>query len=120
MNDLKIKRVYDPAEPQDGCRILIDRLWPRGVSKERACIDEWNKAVTPTTELRRWFGHKEENYAEFADKYRAELDRNPDAEPFAKHVGELLRQGNVSLLYGAKSPTCNHAIILRDWILRHQ
>lgn len=117
MHELRIKRVYLPAEEADGYRILIDRLWPRGLSKEKAAIDEWNKAVTPTTELRKWFGHKAENYALFADKYRAELDHNPDAKPFATHVGELLDNGNVTLLYGAKSPTCNHAIILRDWTL---
>lgn len=119
MSELKIKRVYLPAEEGDGCRILIDRLWPRGVSKEKAAVDEWNKDVTPTTELRKWFGHKEENFAEFGVKYRAELDGNAAALSFAQHVGELLKQGDVTLLYGAKSPTCNHALILKDWLLKH-
>lgn len=120
MNKLRIKRVYLPADEEDGYRILIDRLWPRGVSKEKAQIDEWCKDVTPTPDLRKWFGHKEENYTEFADKYRAELNGNPAAPEFAARCRELLKEGNVTLLYGAKSPTCNHAVILRDWILSRQ
>ncbi|MCE2617366.1 MAG: DUF488 domain-containing protein [Phocaeicola sp.] len=117
MGELRIKRVYLSADASDGYRILIDRLWPRGISKEKALIDEWRKEVTPTTSLRKWFGHKEENYAEFAQKYRAELDGNQDALQFIAHCRQLLKQGNVTLLYGAKSETCNHALILRDWIL---
>lgn len=116
MYDLKIKRVYLSPEEDDGYRILIDKLWPRGLSKEKAEIDEWNKAITPSTELRKWFGHKDENYAEFADQYRAELDANPESLPFASHVKALLESQNVTLLYGAKSETYNHAIIFRDWL----
>lgn len=119
MNELRIKRAYAEPEPHDGYRILIDRLWPRGISKDKAMIDEWAKTITPTAELRRWFGHKEENFAEFATRYREQLDQNSDAGLFAEHVAEILRQGNVTLVYGAKSPTCNHAIILRDWLLSH-
>ena len=114
---LKTKRIYLPAEEGDGYRILIDRLWPRGVSKTDADIDEWAKEVTPSTELRKWFGHKEENFEEFQLQYLAELDANPDAVIFAKHCRDLLTEGNVTLLYGARSATCNHAVILRDWIL---
>ncbi|MGI6242175.1 MAG: DUF488 domain-containing protein [Prevotella sp.] len=120
MNELKIKRVYLAPEEGDGYRILIDRLWPRGLSKEKADVDEWNKAVTPSTELRKWFGHKEENYEEFAVRYRGELDDNPEALPFAKHIKELLQDDDVTLVYGAKSTTCNHAIILRDWVMGKQ
>ena len=119
MYQLKIKRIYLSPEEDDGYRILIDRLWPRGMAKSKACIDEWNKTVTPSPELRKWFGHKEEHYADFADRYCTELDQNPEAIPFARHVGNLLRDANVTLLYGAKSHTCNHAIILCDWILSH-
>ncbi len=115
---LKIKRIYLPAEEDDGYRILIDRLWPRGVSKTNAGIDEWAKEVTPSTELRKWFGHKEENFEEFQRQYIAELDANPDATSFANHCKELLAEGNVTLLYGARSATCNHAVILRDWIIK--
>ena len=104
MYELRIKRAYLPAEPADGHRILIDRLWPRGLSKEAAAIDEWAKEVTPSTALRQWFGHKEENFEEFAHRYREELDGNPAATDF-------------SLIYGARSTTCNHARVLREWIL---
>ncbi|ATV38614.1 DUF488 domain-containing protein [Prevotella intermedia] len=116
-NELKIKRVYLTPEEGDGYRILIDRLWPRGIAKEKACIDEWNKAIAPSSELRKWFGHKEENYATFAEKYRSELDNNPEAMPFTNHIKALLESSNVTLLYGAKSENCNHAIILRDWLI---
>ena len=117
MYELRIKRAYLPAEPADGHRILIDRLWPRGLSKEAAAIDEWAKEVTPSTALRQWFGHKEENFEEFAHRYREEQDGNPVATDFARHCHELLQQGNVSLIYGARSTTCNHARVLREWIL---
>ncbi len=119
MGTLNIKRAYIDAKPEDGYRILIDRLWPRGVTKEMAAIDEWAKEITPSTELRKWFGHKEENFDKFQDQYLEELDANPEAETFAKHCKELLTHGNVTLVYGARSATCNHAVILRDWILRH-
>lgn len=120
MGNLLIKRVYLPAGEEDGTRILIDRLWPRGVTKEKAAADEWDKDITPSPALRKWFGHKEENFGEFSRKYREELDSNPAAVPFAQHVGKLLESDNVTLLYGAKSPVCNHAVILRDWILEHR
>ncbi len=119
MYELKIKRAYLSPVVGDGYRILIDKLWPRGISKEKAEIDEWAKSITPSAELRRWFGHKEENYAEFARKYRAELDGNPLASQFADAISELLTTTNVTLIYGAKNEHCNHAIILRDWIVNH-
>lgn len=117
--ELKIKRVYLGCDENDGYRILIDRLWPRGVTKDRAQVDEWCKAVTPSPELRKWFGHKEENFEEFDRKYLAELDHNPEAPIFAEHCRQLLQEGNVTFLYGAKSGTCNHALILRSWVLSH-
>lgn len=117
---LKIKRIYLPTEEDDGYRILIDRLWSRGISKVAADVDEWAKEVTPSTELRKWFEHKEENFEDFQRKYIAELDANPDAANFANHCKELLAEGNVTLLYGARSATCNHAVILREWILNTQ
>lgn len=116
MKTLKIKRVYLPAEEGDGYRILIDRLWPRGLTRDKVDIDEWNKDIAPTTSLRKWFGHKEENFAEFADNYRKELDENPASLTFASHCAELLKDDDVTLVYGAKNPTCNHALVLQDWI----
>jgi hypothetical protein len=117
MNELRIKRIYLSPEEDDGYRLLIDRLWPRGISKVKASLDEWDKTVAPSTELREWFGHKEENFPEFERKYRIELDNNPDAANFAQHVKELLKTGNVTLLYGAKDETCNQAVVLKTWVL---
>lgn len=117
MNELRIKRIYLSPEEDDGYRLLIDRLWPRGISKVKASLDEWEKTVAPSTELREWFGHKEENFLEFERKYRIELDNNPDAANFAQHVKKLLKTGNVTLLYGAKDETCNQAVVLKTWVL---
>lgn len=117
MNELRIKRIYLSPEEDDGYRLLIDRLWPRGISKVKASLDEWDKTVAPSTELREWFGHKEENFLEFERKYRIELDNNPDAANFAQHVKKLLKTGNVTLLYGAKDETCNQAVVLKTWVL---
>ena len=105
MNELKIKRIYLPYNEDDGFRILIDRLWPRGISKVNASINEHCKYIAPSTEIRKAFGHKEE------------LNDNKDAMRFVEHCKKLLNEDNVTLLYGAKNETCNHAIILHDWIM---
>lgn len=114
MDNIGIKRIYDEPSPQDGYRILVDRLWPRGVSKERAALDLWMKAIAPSPELRRWFGHDPERFDEFAEQYRRELDANTEA------VDELERvcseQGDVTLLYAAKDPIVNHAEVLREYL----
>lgn len=117
MNDLRIKRIYLSSEKEDGYRLLIDRLWPRGISKVKANLDEWDKSVAPSSELREWFGHEDEKFPEFEKKYRVELEHNQDAAQFAKHVKELLKTSNVTLLYGAKNETCNQAVVLKDWIM---
>ena len=96
---------------------MIDRLWPRGISKATAAIDEWDKNIAPTADLRKWFGHQEENFEEFRERYTAELESNPYSLQFVKHCQALLAEGNVTLVFGARSKTCNHAIILRDWIV---
>ena len=117
MNDLRIKRIYLSSEKEDGYRLLIDRLWPRGISKVKANLDEWDKTVAPSSEIREWFGHEDEKFPEFEKKYRVELEHNQDAAQFAKHVKELLKTSNVTLLYGAKNETCNQAVVLKDWIM---
>lgn len=117
MYQLRIKRVYAAAEESDGYRILIDKLWPRGMTKDKAAINKWAKEITPTNSLRQWFGHKRENFQAFTDQYIAELNANPAAPAFAKLCIELLQRQNVTLLYGAKDEECNHAIVLRNWIL---
>lgn len=113
MYKLSIKRIYDIPSKSDGYRILVDRLWPRGVSKEVAQLDEWDKDVAPSSDLRIWFGHKPERFEEFAIKYREELSHNKEELLRIKH---LLKLHNVTLLYAAKNPQVNHAIVLKDYI----
>lgn len=119
MHDLRIKRIYEEPSDQDGFRILVDRLWPRGVSKERAALDGWEKAITPSTELRKAFGHMEENMEDFRKKYRIELEANEEKEAFLDRTIERLRDQNVTLLYAAKSKSINHATVLKEWIEEH-
>ena len=109
-----IKRIYEPATPADGTRILVDRLWPRGVSKERARLALWMKEIAPSPRLRVWFGHKPERFREFGRRYKKELTRNPG-------VGELrrlARRERVTLLYGAHDPKINHAAVLQSILRR--
>lgn len=110
----RIKRVYEPAEPTDGYRVLVDRLWPRGVSKERADLGEWLRDVAPSTELRTWFHHDPSLMDEFTARYRAELDANPGA------VQALLDLAHehpvVTLLYSAHDPKDNQAVVLRAYL----
>ena len=105
-----IKRVYDAPEKGDGARILVDRLWPRGISKEKAAFDEWAKEVAPSTELRKWFDHRPERWAEFKDRYRAELEHNPAVEGLRARA----KAGTVTLLYGSRNRDFNHAAVLAD------
>jgi uncharacterized protein YeaO (DUF488 family) len=103
-----IKRVYEPAGPADGTRILVDRLWPRGVSKARAKLAFWFKDVAPSPKLRVWFGHRPERFTEFSRRYRKELTRNTAVNELRK----LARRERVTLLYGAHDPKINHAAVL--------
>ncbi|MFB6936427.1 DUF488 family protein [Streptomyces sp. HUAS 31] len=108
---VRIRRVYEAPEPGDGVRVLVDRLWPRGLSKDAAHVDEWPKGLTPSTELRRWYHAGEGSYEEFADRYEAELDA-PDAAELLDHVRELAGRGAVTLLTASKSPERSHAAVL--------
>jgi uncharacterized protein YeaO (DUF488 family) len=108
---LSIKRIYEPPEKGDGLRVLVDRLWPRGVRKEDAELDLWLKEVAPTPELRTWFGHEPERFEEFSDRYRAELEENPALDELLDAARGAKK---VTLLYGARDPGCNHAVVLRD------
>lgn len=115
---IQIKRVYEDISSDDGFRVLVDRLWPRGISKERAKLADWWKDIAPSPELRTWFGHKAERFAEFAEKYRAELSTGTAAPIHMATVAEHLAAGeNVTLLYGAKDPAINQAVVLRDWMI---
>jgi uncharacterized protein YeaO (DUF488 family) len=109
--DVRIKRVYEPAEPGDGYRVLIDRLWPRGVSRERAHIDEWARELAPSDGLRKWFNHDPERFQEFQRRYRHELRAAGD------RISELrsrARDGRVTLVYGARDEKHNNAVVLAE------
>lgn len=113
---LQIKRAYEAPSKDDGYRILIDKLWPRGMSKEKEHLYSWAKEVTPSTAIRQEFGHKEENFERFKKEYIKELDENPAVNEFIANVKNLLSKKNVTLVYGAKDPKINHAIILKEYI----
>ncbi|WP_155059920.1 DUF488 domain-containing protein [Streptomyces blattellae] len=108
---VRVRRVYDPPEPDDGTRVLVDRLWPRGVSKDAARVDEWPKALTPSSELRRWYHAGEGSYEEFSRRYEAELAA-PEVTELVEVIRELVRKGPVTLLTSAKSPEESHAAVL--------
>ena len=117
VGELKIKRVYDDREGTDGYRLLVDRLWPRGIRKESLHLDEWGKFLAPSTELCRRFDHRPERFESFREDYRAELNASEEASTFLKEVGKLLNEGAVTLLYGAKDTKHNQAVVLQEWIL---
>jgi len=110
---LKIKRIYDSRSEDDGFRILVDRLWFRGVSKEKAKVDLWLKDIAPSGELRKWFAHDETRWDEFKQKYRAELAQKGELVDL---IIQRSRQGNVTLLYGAKNRSLNNAVVLYEYI----
>lgn len=111
---ISIKRIYDEPDARDGFRILVDRLWPRGMRKERAGLDLWLRDVAPSSQLRKWFGHVPERFAEFSQRYRGELDANTEAVDELRDL--VLARGTVTLLYAAKDPVVNHAMVLRDYM----
>lgn len=115
MSQLQIKRVYDDPSSDDGYRVLVDRLWPRGVSRETAELDVWLKDVAPTPQLRSWWNHDPARLDEFARRYGAELDHNPAAG----ELRDLLRENpRVTLIYATRDPHVNHAAVLRDYLTR--
>ena len=114
---IRIKRTYDSPARGDGRRILVDRLWPRGIKKEALAADSWMKDVAPSTALRNWFGHRAERWEEFRRRYRDELDANPSAwEP----ILEAGQRGTVTLLYSARDTLHNGALALRDYLTERQ
>jgi uncharacterized protein YeaO (DUF488 family) len=115
--DVRLKRAYDPAEPRDGYRVLVDRLWPRGVSKERARLDEWARELAPSAELRTWFGHDPERFAEFERRYRAELTAH---EEKLDELRRRAREGALTLVYGARDEVHNDAVVLAELLREHR
>ncbi len=111
--DIHLKRAYEPPARGDGARILVDRLWPRGVKKEALALDLWLKDIAPSPALRKWFDHRAERFGEFKLRYRKELAANPAA------VAELeayLGKGRTTLIYATRDPEMNSAAVLRDWL----
>ncbi|MFG1945883.1 DUF488 domain-containing protein [Nonomuraea sp. NPDC048826] len=113
MGPITIQRVYDDR-PAEGAVFLVDRMWPRGVRKEDLRLDGWVRDAAPSTELRQWFGHRPERFAEFAERYRAELDAGREA---LRPLLDAAAEGPVTLLYSAKDTEHNQAVVLRDYLL---
>jgi uncharacterized protein YeaO (DUF488 family) len=112
--NIKLKRAYEPASPDDGTRILVDRLWPRGVGKTDAALDSWEKELAPSTELRQWFGHDPARWAEFQVRYADEIRQHEDA---LARLRALAREGTVTLVYAARDEEHNDAAALREILL---
>lgn len=114
---IKLKRVYEPPSPQDGLRVLVDRLWPRGLTKERAAVDVWAKDVAPSTQLRKWFGHDPARWRQFQIRYRKELAEN--VETFQQLKQKCAGQ-DVTLLYGARDVQHNEAVVVKRILERRK
>jgi uncharacterized protein YeaO (DUF488 family) len=114
---VQIKRVYDEPRAADGTRILIDRLWPRGVSKAKAKVDLWLKDIAPSTPLRQWFGHDPGKWEEFKKRYKAELDHSSEA---VAQLREYMAKGTVTLVYGAKDQEHNDAVVLQEYVEKRE
>jgi uncharacterized protein YeaO (DUF488 family) len=115
--NIKLKRAYDCPAAGDGIRILIDRLWPRGVKKTDAAIDQWAKDIAPSTALRKWFGHDPARWQEFRRRYAVEVHEHPE---LLDQLRALARQGPITLVYSARDEVHNDAVALRDFLLRRQ
>ncbi len=113
---VRLKRAYEPPTPDDGMRILVDRLWPRGIKKADAAIDEWMKEIAPSTELRKWFGHDPERWHEFKRRYQSEIRQHPDE---LDRLRALARHGRITLVFAAHDEAHNDAVVLKDLLLDH-
>lgn len=112
--NIEVKRIYEEPSQEDGNRVLVDKLWPRGVSKEEAKLDKWWKEITPSDELRKWFGHDPGKWHEFKERYRHELmDKKGEVKEFLQEIDQRKR---LTLLYGAKDEKHNHALVLRNYL----
>jgi uncharacterized protein YeaO (DUF488 family) len=112
-HEVAIKRVYEPAADSDGQRVLVDRLWPRGLSKDKAGVAQWLKDIAPSTDLRKWFHHDPEKWTEFEKRFRAELDDNGEA---VEELRGLVAKGKVTLLYSAHDEAHNNAVVLAAYL----
>ncbi|MBO9154494.1 DUF488 domain-containing protein [Chitinophaga sp. GCM10012297] len=108
-----IKRAYEPQQKEDGFRVLVDRLWPRGLTKEEAAVDEWAKELAPSNELRKWFGHDPERWKEFQQRYKTELKENPAVKEF---ISAHKNKKHITLIYSAKDEAHNQAVVLKEYL----
>ncbi len=111
---IQIKRIHEAASPEDGQRILVDRLWPRGISREKAALDGWRPELAPSNGLRTWFGHDEQRWGEFRKRYLAELRQHREE---ARELAHAARSAPLTLLYAARNPEHNNAIVLRQYLM---
>ena len=111
--NIKIKRVYEHPDKDDGMRILVDRLWPRGLTKKKACVDLWLKEIAPSTELRKWFAHDPDKWKKFRARYQTEIRNNHD---LIKVLKQKAREGTITLIYGARDEKHNEALVLKQFL----
>ena len=112
---IRYRRIYEDVSPSDGVRVLVDRVWPRGMRKEDAKLDEWLRDVAPSTELRRWYGHKPDRFAEFRRAYLAEL-ADPQWQPAARHLRQLAAEHHLTLLTASRDVDHSQAAVLAEWL----
>lgn len=117
-HELLIKRAYEEQSPEEGYRILVDRVWPRGIKKVTLELDLWAKYIAPSTEVRKAFGHVDALYEKFKTDYTHELDENPQKDEFVSLVKTQLKKQNVTFIYGAKNAKFNQAVVLREYVLK--
>ncbi|MBD1382381.1 DUF488 domain-containing protein [Metabacillus arenae] len=113
---IHLKRIYEDPSSHDGKRILVDRVWPRGISKEKADLDEWMKEIAPTGELRKWFNHEPDRFERFTEKYKEEIENDSTKADKLKQLTALAKKEKVTILYGAKDEKHNHAVVLKKII----
>ncbi len=114
---IKIKRIYNPPAKEDGFRILVDRLWPRGLSKEKAKVDLWLKEIAPSDQLRKWYGHDSKKWTEFRKKYFNELK---DKDELVNLIARKLKEGTITFLYSSKEEKINNAVALKEYVEKFQ
>lgn len=115
MKQISVKRIYEPYSERDGYRVLVDRVWPRGVSKKAARLNEWAREIAPSSELRKWFSHTPERFPEFVRRYRKELE---DLQDRLEHLREIAAVSHLTLLYATRDPQVSHARVLADELNR--
>jgi uncharacterized protein YeaO (DUF488 family) len=113
---IKIKRAYDAPTPDDGTRILVDRLWPRGLSKEKAKVDLWLREIAPSNELRKWYSHDPKKWGEFRKRYFGDLENKRE---LVNQIVQKMKEGDVTLLYSSKEEKLNNAVALKEYIMKH-